>query len=266
MPVNYARKLTGRDRTKRADRQLGITLAFIAGAINAGGFLAVNQYTSHVSGILSSMADNLTMGSLGVAAGGLGALLAFAMGAMVCALLVNYARQRQLRSRYALPLLLEALLLLLFGLLGGRLTALELAALPAAVMLLTFLMGLQDALITKISQAEIRTTHMTGIVTDLGIELGRLFHVNAPDAKRPVRANRDKLRLLLALACAFFAGGLVGALSFQRIGYVATVPLALLLIALAGVPALDDLAIFLARLRRPRAQADTSKRRGLGGM
>ena len=36
-------------------------------------------------------------------------------------------------------------------------------------------MGLQNAIMTKISKAEIRTTHMTGVVTDIGIELGRLL-------------------------------------------------------------------------------------------
>ena len=53
MPLNYARRLTGRDRTVLANRHLGCVLAFVAGAANAGGFLAVRQYTSHMTGIVS---------------------------------------------------------------------------------------------------------------------------------------------------------------------------------------------------------------------
>jgi hypothetical protein len=64
MPANYARFLTGRHRTVKANRELGFALAFVAGAINAGGFLAVQQYTSHVTGALSSLADNLALGAL----------------------------------------------------------------------------------------------------------------------------------------------------------------------------------------------------------
>ena len=117
---------------------------------------------------------------------------------------------------------------------------------PLTVALLSYIMGLQNAVVTKISQSEIRTTHMTGVITDLGIELGKLVYWNrsaAPADPRFVRANRDKLRLLGAILACFAGGGLVGALSFKLIGYAATVPIALLLAALALVPVLDDLGI-----------------------
>jgi uncharacterized membrane protein YoaK (UPF0700 family) len=244
MPLTYARALTGRTRTPGANRQLGYALALIAGAINAGGFLAVRQYTSHMTGIVSSMADNIAVGEQAAILTGLGAVLSFLLGAATCALLVNHARRRHLHSEFAAPLLLEALLLLCFGLLGARLSLIEGLFVPATVMLLCFIMGLQNALITKISKAEIRTTHITGIVTDLGIELGKLVYWNAsstPD--RPaVRADRGRLRVLSALLGCFFVGGVLGALGFKHLGYVSTVPLALLLVALAGVPALDDLS------------------------
>jgi hypothetical protein len=47
MPIRYARRLTGRKRTVLANRHLGYALAFVAGAINAGGFLAVQQYLAY---------------------------------------------------------------------------------------------------------------------------------------------------------------------------------------------------------------------------
>jgi len=62
MPITYLRGLTGKHRQQAADRQLARYLAFIAGATNAGGFLAVKQYTSHMSGIVSAMTDNLALG------------------------------------------------------------------------------------------------------------------------------------------------------------------------------------------------------------
>ncbi len=61
MPIQYARRLTGSRRSTAANRQLGLVLAFVAGAANAGGFLAVHQYTSHIQGILSSMGDPLAV-------------------------------------------------------------------------------------------------------------------------------------------------------------------------------------------------------------
>ncbi|MBP0444455.1 DUF1275 domain-containing protein [Roseomonas sp. SSH11] len=232
---------------------LGLSLAFIAGAVNAGGFLLVGQYTSHMSGILSAVADAAVTGSLALAMAGLAAVLCFILGAAVSAALINWGRRNPGHHPFALPLRLEAGLLLLLGLLGGLLSAAPAAAF--AIPLLCFLMGLQNATITKISGARIRTTHMTGVVTDLGIELGKLLYWN----RRPpgpgghvVRADRAKLRLLSGILSAFLLGGLVGAMSFLSLGFVSTVPLALALLALARAMIRAE---FHERLARPVGDA-----------
>lgn len=243
MPVDYVRQLTAPVRTNRENVHLGVTLAFVAGATNAGAFLAVKQYTSHMTGIVSQMADAVVLGERTVFIAGVSALVAFIAGAATTAVMVNFARRRGLRSAFVLPLLLEASLLLVFGVLGARLNQFHSAFVSVTVLLLCFTMGLQNAMITKLSQSEIRTTHMTGIVTDLGIELGKLFYVNrrAMDDNARVVADRVRLRLLTLLLIAFFSGGVFGAIGFQTIGYLATVPLALVLVTLAAVPAIDDI-------------------------
>ncbi len=240
MPVEFARRLTGRQRSAQADRQLGFGLAFCAGAINAGGFLAVKQYTSHMTGIVSAMADNVALGAYDLVLVGLGALLSFLAGAVCSTVMVNLAREQKLNSEFALPLLLEAVLLLGFGLLGAALSQVRGLFVPVTVMWLCFIMGLQNAVITKLSGAVIRTTHITGVVTDIGIELGKLL-VRPLRPLRPGQFNGAHLRTLCQLALSFFVGGVVGALGFKHLGYVSTIPLALVLVGLAGVPAVDDL-------------------------
>lgn len=242
MPANYARYLTGKRRSVAANRQLGFALAFVAGFINAGGYLAVHQYTSHVTGAVSSLADNLVLGQWTLAVDAAAGVTCFLLGAMCCAALVNFARRHQLASEFAMPLVLEALLILCFGLLGSWLAHFQGLLVPLTVLLLCFIMGLQNAVVTKLSQAVIRTTHMTGIVTDLGIELGRLLYWNRrQDLPHPVVADRQRIGVLGGLLLAFAGGGVLGALGFQRMGYVSTVPIALLLAALAVVPLVDDL-------------------------
>ena len=108
------RHLVGRTRTRHANRQLGVLLAFVAGAVNAGGFLAIRRYTSHMTGVVSGIADDLALGHVGLALAGLLLVCVFTSGAMTTALLINWARHRRLNSEYALSLLLEALLLLVF--------------------------------------------------------------------------------------------------------------------------------------------------------
>jgi uncharacterized membrane protein YoaK (UPF0700 family) len=244
MPIDYLRGFTRPERTDQTNRRLGRSLAFIAGAANAGGFLAVGQYTSHMSGIVSALADNLALGNLGLAVGGFSSLAAFLAGAATSAIMINWGRRRHAQSEYAIPLILEATLLLSFGLLGSNLESHRLLFVPATVALLCFVMGLQNAMITKISKAEIRTTHVTGLVTDMGIELGKLLYWNV-SASGPgvvtVRADRSKLALLASLLGMFFIGGLAGALGFKYVGFVSTVPLAAMLVVLAVVPLVDDL-------------------------
>ncbi len=248
--IPLVRGWTAIERTQQANARLGITLCFVAGAANAGGFLAVGQYTSHMTGIISAVADHLVLGEVILALAGLAALAAFVAGAICTAWLVNWGLRRQLHSAYGLPLLLEAGLLLVFGLFGAAIHVSAGHLVPMTVLLLCFMMGLQNAVITKISKAEIRTTHVTGLVTDLGIELGKLMYVNPQDESAPVRANRHKLRIHLQLVGSFFAGALLGALGFKHLGFVATLPLAALLALLALRPLAQDLHA-LRRLRSP---------------
>jgi uncharacterized membrane protein YoaK (UPF0700 family) len=109
------------------------------------------------------------------------------------------------------------------------------AILPTAhytgLALLCFIMGFQNATITKISYARIRTTHATGMVTDVGIELGRALYGRAFHAE--VHADRAKLLILIQLLLTFLSGGIIGALGYSMIGFLFSLPLAAILLALA---------------------------------
>ena len=237
------RHLTGSHRTDTTNRLLGYLMAFNAGAINAGGFLVLHLYTSHMTGFMSMMADSLVLGNTTLVLSALGALVSFLSGAAVSAILVNWARLYQLRSTYALPLLLVTMLMLVFGLLGAVSTQWKTwFAVPATVLLLSFMMGVQNATLTKMSHASIRTTHMTGVVTDLGMELGKMVFWNraAREGAHPVHANWSRMRLYAGLLAMFFIGGLLGAWGFQHWGFVCVVPLALVLMAVSLPPLWAD--------------------------
>ncbi|HAT29593.1 MAG TPA: DUF1275 domain-containing protein [Janthinobacterium sp.] len=251
MPFHYLSHLSSDKRDSRSDRHLGCMLAFVAGAVNAGGFLAIGGYTSHMTGIVSSMADDLALGNITVALAALAAWLAFVTGAASTALLINWARRRRLHSQYALSLMLEAALLLLFGMAGTHLAAMHDLLAPVTVLLLCYIMGLQNAIITKVSGAVIRTTHLTGMSTDIGIELGKLFYYNRrPLPDMVVRANRTKLKLHALLIFFFFTGGVSGALGFKHIGFSATIFLAGVLAMLALGPILHDIRLTWRFYRR----------------
>ena len=203
----------------------------------------MGQYTSHMTGAVSTVADQIVLGSFGAALAAGASVIAFILGAATTSILVNWGLRESLRGAYCLPLVLEAVLLLAFGAFGAALSAFPAVFAPTTVLLLCYLMGLQNAVITKISKTEIRTTHVTGLITDIGIEVGKAFFINRDPEKPMVGADRRKLRMCTGLAGFFLAGGLVGALGFKLAGYIATVPLALILAALCARPIAQDLVI-----------------------
>ena len=241
--LNFLARLhveAGISRTSNSNLRLGVLLSFVAGATNAGGFLAVGLYTSHVTGLFSSIADNLILGNILLTLGAFTAVAAFLLGAMTTAMLINWGLRINLHSAFCLPLLLEAFMLLVFGVFGASIKAVSILLAPVTVVILCFIMGLQNALITKISKSEFRSTHLTGVVTDLGIELGKLVYVNDTSMSTKVLANRPKLLALTWLMCSFMMGGVIGALAFKYLGYTMTLALALMVLLPAVMPLAAD--------------------------
>lgn len=238
--LDYFHLDAGLTHTRKSNLRLGVMLSFVAGATNAGGFLAVGLYTSHVTGSISSIADNLILGDILLTLGAVTSVIAFLLGSMTTAMLINWGLRIQLKSAYCLPLLLEAFMLLVFGVFGASIKAISILFVPVTVVILCYIMGLQNALITKISKSEFRSTHVTGLVTDLGIELGKLIYINNASMSTKVLANRPKLSALIWLLCGFMLGGLVGALAFKYWGYTMTLALALMVIAPTLGPVMAD--------------------------
>ncbi|MDM0117711.1 YoaK family protein [Variovorax sp. J22R133] len=247
--------LTNRHRAPSTNVWLGLLLAFNAGAVNAGGFLVLRMYTSHMTGFASQVADGLVLGNITLVLNAVGAILAFTSGAAVCAILVNWSRHHRLHSVYALPLLLEAALMFPFGLAGAiTLTWSTPFAVPLTVLLLSFIMGLQNAVGSKTSGGSVRTTHMTGNITDLGMELGKRFYW-ARSGRLPPRMlhelNLRRMGITGGLVAMFVLGGGTGALGFKYAGFVFVVPLAALLLGLSVPPLLRDLPRSRGLLRGP---------------
>jgi uncharacterized membrane protein YoaK (UPF0700 family) len=190
-----------------------------------------------MTGIISVMADHLALGSFTLASSGLGAVASFLSGAITTSVLIRWARDHAPEIQYALPLALEAGLLVVFGVTGRTFAG---GRLLGTVALLAFTMGLQNAMITKLSDAVIRTTHLTGMVTDIGIELGRML---IPDRSSDLSRKPDveKVVLLSSLISLFFVGGVIGALGFKHVGFLFTLPLAGILLLIAFVPILEGM-------------------------
>jgi uncharacterized membrane protein YoaK (UPF0700 family) len=237
------RRMTGRERTESANWQLAALLAFNAGAVDVMGYLGLRQFTSHMSGIVATLAVEVGTKGYAILFRPAAILACFIAGAAFCAVLVNWERRRNRESLFAVPVLIEALLLAMIPVFAG------VNHLFPTLMVMGFCMGLQNAIITKISHKEIRTTHVTGMVTDIGIELGKLFYWNRSEGLTPVLAHRQRLMQLTTLVLLFFAGGTLSCVTFQHVGFLLLLPLAVLLAAPTILPILADVKMHRMTVR-----------------
>lgn len=237
-------RLAQGERDQRLNAHLAYLLAWVAGVLNSVGFVAVGFYTSHMTGITAGIADQLVLGGWLFVGLGTVALVFFLIGAMACAWQFNWARRRPRYhdERFALVLLSEAALVLVIGGLADQLDPWMLRE-WLLVAALGFVMGQQNALITKVSDATIRTTHITGMVTDIGIELGKALYVNRLEDREPVRADVGKLTMHLTLVSLFFVGGLLGAVGYLALGFLVLLVPSGLLLCVAVPPLLDHVPL-----------------------
>lgn len=179
-------------RSFRINIELATWLAFVAGHVNSVAFLHFGTFVSHISGHATRTVVEFIEGNNLEALIFFLEIMVFIFGAFVSAFLLNAHSPAQTHKRYVLPILVEALCLFAFividsfhGILWFRIGTMGLSTL-----LLAFAMGLQNAMLRHASGAVIRTTHMTGVATDLGVELGGAFAAALQTWKRS-RSDHD---------------------------------------------------------------------------
>ena len=139
------------------------------------------------------------------------------LGAAASTLLANEGQRRALAGIHALSIMAEAVLLA--GLAAADAWAPQLWGGLGFVLGMSALMGLQNAVVTRISNARIGTTHVTEMVTDIGTELGNLLDIALRRRRRAVTAvNLEKLGVHGTMVGAFLLGGVGGVFAYREIG------------------------------------------------
>jgi len=214
--------------------RLAITLAWIAGYTNAVTLLACHTATSHISGTTSNLGIAVASKNWGLAAFSLFLLISFLIGAAVSGFATDIGRRMRWGSIYVLPMAIQAILLTGFALTIEFVPTLEIASgwfLYLATALTSMAMGLQNATITRISRGVVRTTHVTGVLTDIGLE-GAHYLSNRFDKARgrePILTDfptptGDRLLLLLSIVGSFALGTALGTIGFQGFASYAMFP------------------------------------------
>lgn len=237
----------GKTRTLKHNLKVASLLSFVAGIVNVAGFLAVQRLTTNVTGHFAFFVDEVF--KLDFLKGLIYFLFIFFffLGSFTSSFIVELALKRQSRYIYAIPLLMESSILLLTAI-CGRLLVRDYPDMLAFCLL--FAMGLQNSLVTSISNAVVRTTHLTGLFTDLGIELSQLFFYKQKEHRLKLYSS---IKLRLTIISFFFLGGIAGGVFYTTMG--------LGVLAFAGTVLLlgityDSLRFKLITLKRKRRSAN----------
>lgn len=238
----------GKERSFNENLTLARTLPVVAGMVNVIGYLQLGFFTSHVTGRVSGFGVNLAKGKLLDAVFMLALVACFLIGAMSAGALVELAKAKHW-PRYQIPLLIEALLLSVILLFEVH-TSVPVAELAPSskiwfAVAISLSMGLQNALVARLSGAVIRTTHLTGLSTDLGLELVRVarWYLDAardkslPERVRhlaEVRKDQQlyRVRLYVSILFSFMIGAVTGGLLSETVGAIGMMAPILILVAL----------------------------------
>ena len=235
----------GSARTNRQNRKLTATLATVAGYVNSSGFVLIGSFTSHVTGNVGRFANDLALGNGPAALSAAMVASSFFAGAFLSSMAIESHPLGVPTRTYAGLLLVEAGILAAFLLLFGTLAPVDAGGHVVLAMLLCLAMGLQNSLVTRLSGAVVRTTHLTGAVTDLGIEAARWFRHWRFAAEEQLKMNltvgddrgeppsHARASLLIMLILAFIAGSSLGAAGAVHLGPLAAVVPITALLAMA---------------------------------
>lgn len=204
----------GKRRTFKHNLRLASNLSFIAGIVNIVGVLSVATLTTNVTGHFAFFAEEIVRKDYSKAFTFILFILFFLFGAFVSNLSVEITSRTKPKIAHAVPMIIEIILLTFTGLYYSYFTVITNNQHYVSFCLL-FAMGLQNALVTQISQATVRTTHLTGLFTDLGIELSQLiFYRKEAEQEKLTRSISLRLSIILF----FFIGGILGGFCFQSMG------------------------------------------------
>ncbi|MHC2991414.1 transmembrane protein [Pontibacter sp. HJ8] len=218
---------TGHRRNFRHNIRLAALLCLTAGFVNIAGLLAFAVLTTNVTGHAAYLAESMAQGDYRLVRIIALWMFLFLLGAFASSFFISRIGRNQVFA-YTLPILAEIIILVLNAIYGSNYDGSKVMKEMFAGSLL-FAMGLQNSMVSMISGSVVRTTHLTGIFTDLGIDLAT---ATLPAAiSKPGLKQRITLRLVIILF--FLAGAVAGGYLYPLLQYrLFFVPAALLVVAM----------------------------------
>ncbi len=212
--VNVLRKYSS-FRTLGDNIRLGILTAFTAGMVNVASLLIFLAFTSNVTGYFAIFAAEVVKGNFYQVVVVLGWIFLFFSGSFFANLVVINSNGGNTYVAHSIPILLEIACLMTVGVYGNYFYQETLSETEYLLSLMLFAMGLQNGLTASISNFTVKTTHLTGATTDLGILLSMF-------TKKEFRQNKklmEKAKLISSIVVSYLVGAIVAGYIYQYIQF-----------------------------------------------
>jgi uncharacterized membrane protein YoaK (UPF0700 family) len=196
----------GKNRTFAHNLRLATLLSFIAGLVNITGVLAVKTLTTNVTGHFAFFAEEISKQDYIAAIGFFFFTIFFLFGSFTSSFLAELVSRKSPKFSHVIPITIEIVVLIGVGLFGTQSGIASFEARLTAFSML-FAMGVQNSLVTNFSRSTVRTTHLTGLFTDLGIDLSQLFFYKNPEDSKKLKTS---IYLRLSIITFFFGGCVSG--------------------------------------------------------
>lgn len=237
----------GKSRTANHNLQIATILSLVAGLVNVSGFLAFQQLTTNVTGHFALFIYDVANFDFWKGTIYFLYIFSFLFGSFSSSFLIEKFKENEKLNVFVLPTLLECLILISITILNY---SIEIDHADLIVCLMLFAMGLQNSFVTKISNAIVRTTHLTGLFTDLGIDISQLLFPKSYPQREVLKAN---IKLRVSIISSFFMGGLIGGFLYSKADWKLNTLIVAALILLMSL-VYDDLRYRLILAKRKHTQ------------
>lgn len=201
------------ERTLKENLLLASSTAFVSGATNVAGVIAFLAFTTNMTGHFANLAKNVIESNYEHVIIFLVWVILFFAGAFTANFLVRWQSHKSAYRANALPIIIEMAILLFVAFYGRNYyneTLEEKRLITSAVILA---MGLQNGLVSNISGGLIKTSHLTGVFTDLGADVAEWLY---PNNTKKITVIKSKMYIRLTILAFYFLGALAGGYFFEE--------------------------------------------------
>lgn len=240
----------GERRNYTHNLQLATLLSFVAGIVNISGVFYIKTLTTNVTGHFAFFAEEVVLSNHRLALTYMAYVVCFLLGSFVSGFLMQLVvRQKKGMSPVLIPIILEIFIIAMVWYYSYSADWTEYKTHIIAASLL-FAMSVQNALVTLVSNSIVRTTHLTGLFTDLGIEWAQLYFYRKPIERKRLKQS---ISLRLAIIAFFFLGCIIGGFLYKHFSFHALLAAVLVLLYALLYDAIKYRLYFIKRRFWPRA-------------